>query len=145
MHWIDRNAMEIKLNTVRIDRNTKYDEQEEVSVAKRVLKENGRLMALRLLVSQQLTAPVVLFVTGITFVLLLWRPTQCFSTGEHVGVMSIFAGEGFPRVWTWRGPSLLMLLVVLVQVTFAVVRSPTLRPGARKLLPLWVMCSLMKL
>ena len=145
MHWIDPNAIEIERNTVRIDRNAKYDEQEKMSVAKCVLKENERLMALRPLVSQQFTAPVVLFVTGFTFVLLLWRPTWRFSTGEHVGVISIFAGEGFPTVWTWRGPSLLMLLVVLVQVTLAVVRSPTLMPGARKLLSLWVMCSLMKL
>ena len=83
-------------------------------MAKHVSKENGRLMALGFLVSQQLAAPVVIFITGITFMLLLLWPTRCFSAGKHVGVISIFAGEGFPTVWTGRGPSLLMLLVVLV-------------------------------
>ena len=112
-------AMQYKSNAMRCVSiathcNAKFDKQEEVSVVKRVSKENGRLMALRFLVSQQLAAPVVLFITGITSVLLLWRPARCFSAGEHVGVISIFAGEGFPTVWTGRGPSLLMLLVVLV-------------------------------
>ena len=76
------NAMQYAL--IVTHRNAKCDEQGEASVARNVLKENGRLMALRLLVSQQLTASAVFFVTCITFVFLLWRSTQCFSTGEHV-------------------------------------------------------------
>ena len=72
MQWESNSMWSV---SIAMHRNAKYDEQEEVSVAKHVLKENGRLMAFRLLVSQQLTAPVVLFVTCITFVLLLWRPT----------------------------------------------------------------------
>ena len=106
-------------------------------------KENGRLVALGFLVSQQLAVPVVFFVTGLTFVLLLWRPTRCFSAREHVGVISIFTGEGFPTIRTGRGPSLLMLFIVLIQVTLAAVRSPTMWPGTGKLLSLWIMCSLM--
>ena len=77
-----QNAMQYA--SIATHRNSKCDEQGEVSVVRNVLKENGRLLALRLLVSQQLAASGVFFVTCITFVFLLWRSIQCFSTGEHV-------------------------------------------------------------
>ena len=82
--------------SITMHRNAKFKEYEEISVVERMSKENGRLVALGFLVSQQLAVPVVFFVTGLTFVLLLWRPTRCFSAREHVGVVSIFTGEGFP-------------------------------------------------
>ena len=101
-------------------------------------------MALGFLVPQQFTAPVILLVTGVTLVLLLWRSTRGLSTGKHVGVIPILASKGLTTVGTRRGPPLTMLFEMLVKMTLAVIGSTTVGPGARELLPLWIMCSLVE-
>ena len=100
-------------------------------------------MALGLLVPQLFTVSVILLVTSVTFMLLLWRSTWSFSTGQHMGIIPILA-EGLPTVRTWGCPPLMMLLKMLIEVTLAVVRSTTFRPIAGKFLSLWVMCSLVE-